>query len=705
MESSVTFLRVRGIAIGAHWSWLFVFALVVWSLGTALFPATYPGLDGGTYLTMALVAAALFFTSVILHELGHAFRALSEGIRLEGITLWLLGGVARISGLPPSAGAEFRVAAAGPAVSLLLTALFGALALAGDRLGLHGAAQGVVDYLARINLLVLAFNLVPALPLDGGRVLRAWLWHRQRSFGAATRSAAKAGQAFGAMLVGIGLLGLFSGPGVGGIWLAFLGWFIVQAAQAEAAMALLKQAVGDVRVRDVMRPDPVTVAPDVSVADFLEQAGAHLGFSTYPVTDDGELRGLVSVRAAAAVPSADRTSRRVSDIMAPRDELAVVAPDLGLLEALQHLREGRQRAMVLDQDRLVGMLSGADVAAAVEVGQARAPEREPGVRSPGVLVWVVVALILLVAASLLYHPPYVVITPGDALDVVDDVRITGVPVDEVNGRYLALTVRLHQPTAFGAAVAALRTDRDVVALSAVLPPDVSAREYSRMEQAVFRESRQVAAAAAARAVGLPVEVSGSGVRVTDVVRGAPAAGVLRAGDVIVAVDARPVTEASDLQEVLRARPAGTEFVMTVERGGGRRDVRVTSSRLPSLTGGVGVGILVETRDLEVELPFEVRFQDRDVGGPSAGLAYALAMADLLDPADRAGGRTIAATGTIELDGDVGPVGGIPEKTVVAEEADADVLLVPAAELDAAREGDVPVRAVQGLEEALRSLAA
>ena len=387
------------------------------------------------------------------------------------------------------------------------------------------------------------------------------------------------------------------------------------------------------------------------------------------------------------------------------EDLPVVAPDLGLMDALQHMREGPSRAMVVDGGRLVGVLTGADVAAAIEVGQARVPEREPGVRSPGILVWVVVGLILVIAAGLLYHPPYVVIAPGDALDVADDVRITGVPVDEVNGRYLALTVEIHQPTALGAAVAALRTDRDVVGLSAVLPPDVSAREYSRMQQSVFRESRQVAAAAAARAAGLPVEVRGSGVSVTDVVRGAPAAGVLRRGDVIVAVDGRPVAEATDLQEILRGRPPGTEFQISVERDGGRVDVGVSSTRLPTLTGGVGIGILVETRDLQVDLPFEVRFEERDVGGPSAGLAYALAIADLLDPADHAAGRTVAATGTIELDGDVGPVGGIPEKTVVAEEADADVLLVPAAELDEARQGEVQVRAVQRLEEALRSLAA
>ena len=210
--------------------------IVVWSLATALFPATYPGLEGWVYLVMAAVSALVLFSSVLLHELGHALRGLREGLPIEGITLWLLGGVAKMGGNPPSAGSEFRVAICGPVVSLGLAVAFGSAALAGDHLGWPDPLQGVVDYLARLNIVLLAFNLVPALPLDGGRVLRSWLWRRQRSFIAATRSAARAGQAFGLMLIAIGLLGLFGG-GPGGIWLAFLGWFMLQGAQAEASAA------------------------------------------------------------------------------------------------------------------------------------------------------------------------------------------------------------------------------------------------------------------------------------------------------------------------------------------------------------------------------------------------------------------------------------------------------------------------------------
>ena len=261
MESTFTLVRVRGIPIGVHWSWLFVFAIVVWSLATALFPATYPGLDGWVYLAMAGVSAVVLFSSVLLHELGHALRALREGLPIEGITLWLLGGVAKMRGNPPSAGSEFRVAICGPVVSLGLAVAFGAAAMAGNQLDWPDPVQGVVDYVARLNLLLLGFNLVPALPLDGGRVLRSWLWRRQESFLAATRSAARAGRAFGLTLIAIGLLGLFGGGGQGGIWFAFLGWFVLQAAQSETSMAQARWALGGVRVRDVMTPDPVVVSP------------------------------------------------------------------------------------------------------------------------------------------------------------------------------------------------------------------------------------------------------------------------------------------------------------------------------------------------------------------------------------------------------------------------------------------------------------
>jgi PDZ domain-containing secreted protein/Zn-dependent protease len=647
MDATVQFLRVRGVSIGAHWSWFLIFAIVVWSLATALFPATYPGLDGTTYLVMALAAAALFFGSVLAHELGHALRGIREGLPIEGITLWLLGGVARLGGTPPSPGAEFRVAIFGPLITALAILVFGGAMFVGERLAWPAAVRGVADYVTRINAIVLAFNLVPALPLDGGRVLRAWLWRRQRSFLAATHSAARAGQAFAVVLIVIGLLDLFGGASMSGVWLAFLGWFLLQAAQSERVMATVRMALGGARVRDVMTENGAATGP-----------------------------------APPGAPTVDA--------------------DEPVLAVLPRISDRAGRAMVTERGRVVGVLSPADVARAVETGRAREREEEPA-RAAGFLVWAVVGVVIVVAGLALYHPPYVVMAPGPALDVADSISISGAPVTPVNGEYLLTSVSLSRPSALRTLVAAIRPDREVLPLAAVIPPGVPAEEYSRRQREVFAESRMLAAAAAARAVGLPVEISGRGARVVDVLQGSPARESLRPGDVIVAVDGEQIEQANELGELVRSRPAGSELRLSVHRGDGRLDVVVRSRQLPQISGGVGIGVAVETRDLDVDLPFDVDFEEVDVGGPSAGLAYAVAVADLLSPVDYADGRTVATTGTIDLDGEVGLVGGVEQKADDARRAGAELFLVPTEEVDDAEVDGLAVRGVESLEEGLRTL--
>lgn len=670
MESTFTLFKVRGIAIGLNWSWLLVFALVVWSLAQALFPATYPGLGGTTYLFMALVAAVAFFGSVLLHELGHALRAQREGMPIKGITLWLFGGVAHLAGSPPSAGAEFRVAIFGPVISALLAGGFIGAAWIGDQLNWPGPLQGVVDYLGRINLLVLAFNLIPALPLDGGRVLRSWLWRRQRSFTAATRSAARVGQAFGWMLVAIGVAGLLGGgSGFGGLWIAFIGWFLIQAARAERDQALARRALGGLRVGDLMRP----------VTDTGERTADGGGG---PGNGDGGRRPAVPSPAGAAATGT-----------------ATVEVDRPVVDAIGVLGESGGRVAVVDDGRPVGTLDVADVSAALDRGLAHPPEQRAA-RSAGVAVWVVVGVIIAIAGGALYRPPFLVIAPGSALEVSDDIRIDGAPVDDLNGRYLIATVSMRQRSALGTLWSALREDRDVVSVQDVYPPGVPPEEYGRLQRQIFDESRRIAAAAAARAVGMPVSVSGSGARILEVVEGSPAEGELRVGDVIVEVEGEPIRTAADVVDAVRSRPAGTELTVAVERDDARRSVMVTTEQLPDVAGRVGIGVLLETRGLDVDLPFEIRFEDRDIGGPSAGLTYALAISDLLDDGDFARGRTVAATGTISIDGDVGPVGGVEQKAIAVDAAGADLFVVPQSEVNRAAGEGLTVRGVRALDEAL-----
>jgi PDZ domain-containing secreted protein/Zn-dependent protease/CBS domain-containing protein len=704
VESSFRIARVGGIEIGASWSWLIVFGIVVWSLATAVFPAAYPDLGAGAHLAMAVVTAVLFFASILLHELGHARRALREGVPIEGITLWLLGGVARIRSHPRSAGAAFRVAVMGPVITAALAVGLGILTYVASRLDLPDGVQGVLGYLTRINLIVLGFNLLPALPLDGGRIFQAWIWRRTGNPTEATVQAAAAGRVFGYLLVVIGLLGLFADSDLGGIWLVFVGWFLVQAAGAERTNALLRRTLGSRRVRDAMTPAPVTVPPDLPLDDFVAQAwqGRH---STYPVVADGELLGLVGVRDVSRVPPDERPSRRVGDIMVPRSELATIDADSELADVLDALDGGSARLPVLDGGKLVGILAPSDVAKAIEIGDIAPRDGESTAgrrRSAGPVVWAPVGLAFFLAAMFLYHPPFVVVEPGVVLPAEDDVTIEGATVTEVNGDYQLTAVSLGRANALGTLVAWVRPDREVIPIDEVIPPGVDPQEYDESQRELFDESRQVAAAAAAQAAGLDVTIDGDGATVAEVVADAPASGVLEPGDVIVAVNGDPVATAPALREHLRGLGAGTEVRLTVERAGSSRpeEVEMEVASLPTVAGGSGLGVAVTTRDLQIDLPFEISFAPRDIGGPSAGLAYALAITDMLEREDLAAGRDVAATGTISATGEVGPVGAVAIKAVAADDAGADLFLVPEREADDARRDDLETHAVRSLNDAL-----
>jgi Zn-dependent protease/predicted transcriptional regulator len=365
MRDSFTIGRFGGISVGINWSWLIVFALIAWTLATNIFPETNPGLSDGAYVAMAIIAAFLFFTSLLLHEYGHALQARRDGMEIEGITLWLFGGVAKFKGAFPSAGAEFRIAIAGPLVSLVI----GVLCLFTPRLlGLPTGVDGVLFWLGSINIVLLVFNLLPALPLDGGRVLRSFLWYLKGDFASATRLAAMIGRGFGYLFVAIGVAMLIFYSPVSGIWLAFIGWFLLQAAGAEDRYVAAQQALGGLRVRDVMTREPVTTPPDLTLAEFVDQVVWTRRYTTYPVTENGTAVGLLPFHRVAEVPRAEWGARRVRDCMIPRAEVPVVAEDDELMEAAEELSESPvNRALVLDDERLVGLLSVTDVARALEM--------------------------------------------------------------------------------------------------------------------------------------------------------------------------------------------------------------------------------------------------------------------------------------------------------------------------------------------------
>lgn len=361
--------RVKGVPVRLGWSWFAIFLLVLWSLAAAVFPARYPGLPSWSYLVLAGVATVLFFASLLVHELCHTLRSLREGVPVHDITLFLFGGVSRAEKPLPGPAAEFRVVLAGPAASAVLAAFFWALALAGRAADVPDVWTAVPDYLARINGLLLAFNLVPALPLDGGRLLHALLWWRSGDSSAATVHAARVGQAFAVALVAVGVLSLLTTVGVGGIWLALLGWFIFQGATQEEVNARAVHALSGLRARDLMATRLVTVDPEMTIeefAAFLERQPSH---PAYPVFDrTGRFVGLLPLQRAGAVPLERRASVRVGEVMLSGDGVPVVHADDLVVDDVAVLTGEPGRAVVLGDrsDDVVGLLSVSDVSRAVQ---------------------------------------------------------------------------------------------------------------------------------------------------------------------------------------------------------------------------------------------------------------------------------------------------------------------------------------------------
>ncbi len=362
--------RFGGIEVRVNWSWIVIFALIVWSLADGVFPSQNPGLSGGVHLAMAIVAAVLFFASLLLHELGHSWQARREGVEIDGITLWLFGGVSEFKTRFPSAGAEFRIAIAGPLVSLLLGVVFVLIALA----GLPSAVDGVAAWLGYINLALLVFNLIPALPLDGGRVLRAALWRARGDLGWATRIATDIGRGFGYLFIGLGIAMFIFQGSFSGAWLAFIGWFLLQAATAEARYIATEAALAGLRVRDLMVRNPVTVDGDLTVGQFMDEVARSRRFTTYPVVDGDRPIGLLAFSSVAAVPRSEWESRRVRDAMISLDQVPLLTENETAVDALAALASPTSnRGLVVENGHLAGLLSITDLTRALEVGRPARP--------------------------------------------------------------------------------------------------------------------------------------------------------------------------------------------------------------------------------------------------------------------------------------------------------------------------------------------
>ena len=349
--------RLFGVPLRIHVSWLIVFGLVSWSLAAGYFPAQLPDLPVWSYWTKALIAAAMFFASIILHELGHSLVARHHGVGIASITLFVFGGVSEMRDEPRTARQEFEIAVIGPAISLLLAGVFGVVGFFARQGEVPTGTSVVFLYLAGVNLLLATFNLLPAFPLDGGRVLRAALWYFKSNMVAATHTAARVSSALAIGLIAIGLLQLFSGR-FGGLWLALIGWFIRQAGASAATQASLRQILTGLRVRDVMTSEPKTVKAHERVADLIENYFARYTYGGYPVERDGAVVGIVTLHDLRKIQPDDRSRTSVEQIMSPLTPDLVVSPEVPVFQALSRmLSTNIGRLVVLERGRRAGLVT------------------------------------------------------------------------------------------------------------------------------------------------------------------------------------------------------------------------------------------------------------------------------------------------------------------------------------------------------------
>ncbi len=357
--ASIRVGRLAGIPIGVQPLWLAIVALITWSLGAAYYPDAVSGIAPAAAYALGLLSALLLFASILLHELGHAVVARRHGVEIEEIDLWLLGGVARMKGYPKTAGDELRFALAGPAVTLAIAAGFGLVALALPS-SAPDALRAVVDYQVYINAAILVFNLLPAFPLDGGRIARSLLWRHSGNLNRATATAAKIGRGFGYAMIGLGVFAAAAG-GFGGLWFALIGFFVIVAAKAEENGLRVRTAFSGREAGRLMSYPAVSIPARISVEDAVAQFFVPYRYTAFPVLDGERVVGLVDTDAVEGVAPEHRAGTTVREIAHVDPELIVGEHEdvASLLERPAFQRLGR--AVVRSDRGGAGIVSITDV--------------------------------------------------------------------------------------------------------------------------------------------------------------------------------------------------------------------------------------------------------------------------------------------------------------------------------------------------------
>jgi Zn-dependent protease/CBS domain-containing protein len=371
MTPSIRLGRLLGIEIGFNWSLIFIAALISWTLATNWLPSTAPGYDPATYWVAALFGALFFYASLLAHELSHALVARRHGVKVAGITLWLFGGVAQLEGEPQTPRAEALIAGVGPVTSFVVAGLAWGLMLLTLSSDL---VSGLFAWLLFVNISLGLFNLVPAFPLDGGRLLSSFLWWRSKNRQRGLHNAVRVGRVFAFLMIGAGALELFLGDVISGVWIAFLGWFLLSAAAAEETGTNVRTLLRTVPVSDAMTSPVVTLPDWVTVEQFLESVAPNHSFTTYPVHDpSGKLTGVVRLSDLVRIPAQERGSKHLIDVARPIAEVPTTSPREDLSTLIHRVGLSLdQRVLVFDTGNLVGIVSPADVARVLAHRQAQA---------------------------------------------------------------------------------------------------------------------------------------------------------------------------------------------------------------------------------------------------------------------------------------------------------------------------------------------
>lgn len=381
-DRAVPIVTVLGFRIRVDPSWLLIASLIVWSLFTGYFPQTAPGLGEMARFVLAVLAMLALFACLVLHELAHSLVARRFGLAVGNITLFLFGGVAELENEPESALSEFWIAVAGPVMSLLLAALAFGFSAAAEAGGQTGAIIAFFDYLAAVNLILALFNVLPAFPLDGGRVLRALLWRRKQDLLSATRVAARVGQALALALIVVGFIGLVSGHSLGGLWQILIGVFLLTAAGGAVQQAMLRSATHGRTVKEFMTERPWITSPSEPLDRLVDRVMLGHGASFVPVCDDGSLLGYVDPAVVRGIERSNWSTTQVGDVFVTSDRTNTVPPNMPAAKLVRRMLDtGQRKFLVSSDERLLGVVTLADILGYIDLANTLGAELPPNRRA------------------------------------------------------------------------------------------------------------------------------------------------------------------------------------------------------------------------------------------------------------------------------------------------------------------------------------